>query len=46
MDQLALNGVDYGRVVSIDQDLSMPCVVRENNFIDWYEGWLDRILKK
>jgi hypothetical protein len=41
---LILNGDFQGRVVSIDQDLQMPQVASEGNFLDWYEKWLDDIL--
>ena len=40
---LILNGADAGRVVYIDQDLQQP--IMKEMFLDWYENWLDRILK-
>ncbi len=42
---LSLNGANYGRVVFIDQDLAMPAVAKDANFLDWYERWLDRLLQ-
>jgi hypothetical protein len=41
---LVLNGDYTGRIVSIDQDLQMPQVAPEKNFLDWYESWLETIL--
>lgn len=41
---IALNGKDTGCVVYIDQDLSQPAV--KENFLDWYEKWLDTIIMK
>ena len=41
---LILNGDAYGRVVSIDQDLQMPILAPQKNFLDWYEHWLDVLL--
>ena len=40
---LALNGIDRGRVVFVDQDLAMPSLAKQRNFLDWYEAWLDRL---
>jgi hypothetical protein len=40
---LALNGVDTGRVVYIDQDLRKPSFAAEMSFLDWYERWADRV---
>lgn len=40
---LILNGADAGRVVYIDQDLQQP--IMKEMFLDWYENWLDGILK-
>lgn len=42
---LILNGEYAGRVLNIDQDLQIPNVAKEKNFLDWYEGWLDEVLK-
>lgn len=42
---LILNGQDTGRVVYIDQDLNQPASVAEQ-FLDWYEKWLDKILSQ
>jgi hypothetical protein len=33
----------YG-VAGIDQDLQIPWIAPEKNFLDWYERWLDRLL--
>ncbi len=41
---LVLNGDTCGRVVTIDQDLRMPILDGNKNFLDWYESWLDRLL--
>jgi len=41
---LVLQGHDAGKVVNIDTDLLYPAFCYENNFLDWYERWLDEIL--
>lgn len=43
---LCLHGEDRGRVVYIDQDLQMPIFPKEKTFLDWYEGWIDRVLEE
>ncbi|NOT76264.1 MAG: SMI1/KNR4 family protein [Cyclobacteriaceae bacterium] len=42
---LIVKGDDYGRVAYIDQDLYLPSLPAANNFLDWYEQWLDENLK-
>ncbi|GLR70242.1 SMI1/KNR4 family protein [Agaribacter marinus] len=41
---LILNGEHAGRIVNIDTELSKPKFAYEDNFLDWYERWLDEIL--
>ena len=41
---LVLHGPHTGRVVNIDTELYMPLFSFEDNFLDWYERWLDEIL--
>lgn len=42
---LVLNGDYRGRIVSVDKDCSgPPFFAFENNFLDWYERWLDEII--
>ena len=41
---LILNGTHRGKVVNLDIDLQMPIFTFEDNFLDWYERWLDEIL--
>lgn len=41
---LLLNGPHAGRVVNIDLDLAQPVFSFANNFLDWYEGWLDEVI--
>lgn len=39
---LILNGMHRGRVIYVDIDnFNPPLLVYENNFLDWYERWLD-----
>ncbi|AUI88068.1 hypothetical protein BS333_16990 [Vibrio azureus] len=42
---LVLNGKYAGRVVNVDVALNMPILFcYENNFLDWYERWLDEVI--
>ena len=42
---LVLNGPYKGRVVNMDRGEQIPPRFSEyNNFLDWYEGWLDEII--
>jgi hypothetical protein len=43
---LVLNGEHKGKVVNIDIDRQKPRFTFENNFLDWYERWLDEILSE
>ncbi|WP_240478078.1 SMI1/KNR4 family protein [Flavobacterium sp. ABG] len=41
---LVLNGEFKGRVVNLDLDRQKPKFTFENNFLDWYERWLDEVI--
>jgi hypothetical protein len=41
---LVLNGPHRGRVVNLDIDRQMPSFTYENNFLDWYERWLNEVI--
>jgi hypothetical protein len=41
---LILNGDNLGKVVNLDIGRSKPIFTHENNFLDWYERWLDEII--
>jgi hypothetical protein len=41
---LILQGQNAGKVVNIDTELFLPVFCYENNFLDWYERWLDEII--
>lgn len=41
---LIVSGEYSGRVVNVDMDISKPKFCFENNFLDWYERWLDEII--
>lgn len=44
---IMLNGNDKGRVIYISQEFEYPPrFTEETNFLDWYEAWLDGIIKK
>lgn len=43
---LVLNGEHAGKVVNIDIDGQKPRFTFEDNFLDWYERWLDEILSE
>lgn len=42
---LIISGEHQGRVVYIDLDYQHPFFTYEKNFLDWYERWLDEIIK-
>ena len=41
---IVLNGQFKGRVVNLDIDRQKPQFTFENNFLDWYERWLDEVI--
>jgi len=41
---LILSGKNYGKVVTVDVDDSFPFFAHENNFLDWYERWVDEVI--
>ncbi|MCW3466250.1 SMI1/KNR4 family protein [Chitinophaga nivalis] len=41
---LVLNGAHQGKVVNMDTDRQKPVFTFEDNFLDWYERWLDEII--
>lgn len=42
---LVVNGPFKGRIVNMDTDpISQPIFAHEDNFLDWYERWLDEII--
>ncbi|MFT6138201.1 MAG: hypothetical protein ACJAUJ_001292 [Salibacteraceae bacterium] len=41
---IILNGAYKGKVVNLDMDFQKPKFTHENNFLDWYERWLDEVL--
>ncbi len=41
---IILNGPHTGRVIYYDMDLGKPFFTFENNFLDWYERWLNEII--
>jgi len=41
---LVLNGPHAGKVANINTDLFPPLFCYEDNFLDWYERWLDEII--
>lgn len=41
---LILNGEYQGKVVNLDLDFQKPRFTFENNFLDWYERWLDEVI--
>lgn len=43
---IVLNGEYKGKVVNIDQDLQKPHFTFEDNFLDWYERWLDEVISE
>jgi HEAT repeat protein len=43
--QLIITGPFAGRVVYGDADLHPPYLVREPDFLSWYERWLDELLQ-
>lgn len=43
---IILNGTYKGKVVNIDQELQKPHFTFEDNFLDWYERWLDEVISE
>lgn len=43
---LVLNGEHAGKVVNLDIDRQQPQFTFEDNFLDWYERWLDEIISE
>ncbi|MDO4228903.1 MAG: SMI1/KNR4 family protein [Capnocytophaga sp.] len=41
---LVLTGEFAGRVVNVDNELQKPIFCFENNFLDWYERYLDEVI--
>ncbi len=41
---IVLNGTHKGRVVNLNMDLEIPRFAKGDNFLDWYEKWLDEII--
>ena len=41
---LILNGEHSGRVVNLAMQYGKPLFTTDNNFLDWYERWLDEII--
>lgn len=42
---LVVNGPFKGRVINLEKSAELkPMFVHENNFLDWYERWLDEII--
>ena len=42
--QLVVSGEYTGRVVYVDADGQPPYMVRNTDFLEWYERWLDELL--
>lgn len=43
---LVVNGPYQGRIVNLDMDLQKPSFCFEDNFLHWYERWLDEVISK
>jgi len=41
---IILNGNHKGRVLNLDLDWQKPRFTYEDNFLDWYERWLDEVI--
>lgn len=41
---IVLNGDHKGRIVNLDMDRQKPKFAFEDNFLDWYERWLDEVI--
>ncbi|MDA9773822.1 SMI1/KNR4 family protein [Saprospiraceae bacterium] len=41
---IILNGYHKGKVVNLDLSMQKPEFTFENNFLDWYERWLDEVI--
>lgn len=44
LSAIVLTGEYRGCVVNLDIDLQKPSFAFENNFLDWYERWLDEVI--
>lgn len=43
---LVVAGEYKGRIVHVDVSLGAPAFDKENNFLDWYEKWLNKVIYK
>ena len=43
---IILNGKHKGKVVNLDISRQKPKFTYENNFLDWYERWLDEVISE
>lgn len=43
--QLVVSGSAVGRVIYVDAEGQQPYLVREPDFLSWYERWLDELLQ-
>lgn len=43
---LVVTGEYKGRIVHVDESLGPPAFDKENNFLDWYEEWLNKVIYK
>ncbi|WP_177733820.1 SMI1/KNR4 family protein [Flavobacterium inviolabile] len=41
---LVLNGQHKGRIINLDANRQKPYFSFEDNFLDWYERWLDEVI--
>lgn len=41
---LVLNGEHKGKIVNLSFDRALPKFTFEDNFLDWYERWLDEVI--
>lgn len=41
---IVLNGPFKGRILNLDFDSQRPLFTHEDNFLDWYERWLDEVI--
>lgn len=44
LNLIVLTGSERGRVIYYDEEGSKPFFAWENNFLDWYERWLDEVI--
>jgi HEAT repeats/SMI1 / KNR4 family (SUKH-1) len=43
--QLIVSGSAVGQVIYVDADGQIPYIIREPDFLSWYERWLDELLQ-